>query len=214
MATLACRLTALTAVWGAALPASAVAIAWVTVGSPGNAPDTTGFGAVPYQYSIAETEVTNAQYAEFLNAVAASDPNGLYSQDMGNVGNLGGIARSGSTGSYTYSAIAGREQMPVNFVSFYDALRFANWLHNGQPSGAQHATTTEDGAYTLDAVGIASNSISRNSGARVAIPSENEWYKAAYHNALGLPTDFFEYPTGPEPQKTCSAPPGARPREL
>ncbi len=24
--------------------------------------------------------------------------------------------------------------MPVNYVSFYDALRFANWLHNGQGS--------------------------------------------------------------------------------
>jgi hypothetical protein len=37
----------------------------------------------------------------------------------------------------------------VNHVSWYDAVRFANWLHNGQPTGAQDNTTTEGGAYTL-----------------------------------------------------------------
>ena len=78
----------------------------------------------------------------------------------------GGITRSGGSGSYTYSAIAGRGNMPVNFVSFYDALRFANWLHNGQPTGAQDNTTTEDGAYTITALGISNNSTSRATRAR------------------------------------------------
>ena len=31
---------------------------------------------------------------------------------------------------------------PVNYVSFGDAARFANWLHNGQGNG-----DTESGAY-------------------------------------------------------------------
>jgi hypothetical protein len=48
--------------------------------------------------------------------------------------------------------------MPVNYVSFYDALRFANWLHNGQPTGAQGNATTEGGAYTIMPDGIAANS--------------------------------------------------------
>ncbi len=26
--------------------------------------------------------------------------------------------------------------MLVNYVSFFDALRFVNWLHNGQPTGS------------------------------------------------------------------------------
>ena len=82
------------------------------------------------EYRISTTEVTNAQYAEFLNAKAATDPNALYNTSMGS--GFGGITRSGSSGSYSYSAIAGRENMPVNFVSFYDSLRFANWLGNGQ----------------------------------------------------------------------------------
>jgi formylglycine-generating enzyme required for sulfatase activity len=73
--------------------------------------------------------------------------------------------------------------------------RFANWLHNGQPTGAEDATTTEDGAYTLN--GATSRdalvAITRNSNAIWWLPSEDEWYKAAYYNP-GTGT-YFEYPT-------------------
>ena len=88
------------------------------------------FGAVGYDYLIGTYEVTNAQYAEFLNGKAASDPLALYNTGMGS--SFGGIARTGSPGGFGYSAIAGRGEVPVNFVSFYDALRFSNWLQNGQ----------------------------------------------------------------------------------
>ena len=122
--------------------ASAVTIDWVTVCDPSNTADTTGFGAVAESYRMSKTEVTNAQYAEFLNAKAASDPLALYNTSMAS--GLGGITRGGSAGSYTYGAISGREAMPVNYVSFYDSLRFSNWLNNGQGGG-----DTETGAYAL-----------------------------------------------------------------
>lgn len=38
---------------------------------------------------------------------------------------------------------------PVNYVSFWNGNRFANWLSNGQSTGAQGAGTTETGTYTL-----------------------------------------------------------------
>ena len=101
-------------------------------------------GAVAYNYRIGTTEVTNSQYAEFLNAKAASDPFGLYNTFMSDGLNYGGITKSGPSGSYTYATIAGRGDMPVNWVTWYDSIRFANWLHNGQGSG-----DTETGAYTL-----------------------------------------------------------------
>ena len=57
--------------------------------------------------------MTNAQYAEFLNAKAASDPLGLYGRFMDpSNSNWGGIARGGADGSYVYSAVAGRAEMP------------------------------------------------------------------------------------------------------
>jgi formylglycine-generating enzyme required for sulfatase activity len=181
-------------------PASAVSVDWVTVGDPGNACDVQAdgcFGAVAYTYQIGKYEVTNAQYAEFLNAVAATDTNGLYNTSMGS--GYGGITRSGSPGSYTYSAIAGREDMPVKYVSFYDSLRFANWLHNGQPAGAQDDSTTEDGTYDMSL----GNSVVRKADARVFLTSEDEWYEAAYHAGSGT---YYDYPVAPDTQTTCALP--------
>ncbi len=176
---------------------AAVTFDWATVGNAGNAADTTGFGAVAYEYRIATTEVTNAQYAEFLNAVAATDTFNLYDTRM--VSNSGGITRSGSSGSYTYATVAGRENNPVAFVSWFDSIRFTNWLHNGQPSRGGSGTT-ETGAYTLEGGtarptnGLA---VTRNAGAHYFLPSEDEWYKAAYHDAsAGTAGDYFLYATG------------------
>ncbi len=207
----ACQIaTVAAALFGA--PAHAVTIDWVTVGDPGNACDP-GLGvcpgAVANVYRISKFETTNAQYAEFLNAVAATDANALYNMNMDSPAVLlGGITRSGSSGSFTYNAIAGREDKPVNWVSFYDALRFTNWLHNGQPTGVQDNTTTEDGAYTITPLGIADNSITRNPGATIFLPGDDEWYKAAYYDAVSM--SYFGYPAATHTQTVCATP-GATP---
>jgi formylglycine-generating enzyme len=175
---------------------AATIIPTVPIGNPGNSPDTTGFGSVAYTYNIGATEVTNAQYVAFLNAVAATDTFNLYNSNM--AGSTGGIARSGSAGAYTYASISGRANNPVSFVSFWDATRFANWLHNGQPTGPQSGSTTEDGAYTLTSAGITANSITRNASWQWAITSENEWYKAAYYQPADQGGDsdgYWFYPT-------------------
>ncbi len=135
--------------------ASAVTIQWSAVGDLDNAPDSTGYGAVAYNYSIDKYEVTDSQYAVFLNAMAATDTDGLYNANMGNTV-YGGVTRSGSSpGSYSYSVKPGYDNLPVNYVSWGDAARFANWLQNGQPglggpAVAQDAASTEDGSYALE----------------------------------------------------------------
>jgi formylglycine-generating enzyme required for sulfatase activity len=187
--------------------ASAVSMNWTPIGKPGNPcdPQSQGcFGAVPYYYQIGTYEVTNAQYAEFLNAKAATDPLFLYSTSMGN-SSFGGITRSGSSGSYTYSAKPGRENMPVNFVSFYSTLRFVNWMNNGQGSG-----DTEMGAYTLlggTETPTNGTTVTRNPLATIVVPSENEWYKAAYYDPS--PSIYFAYPAGTSAQTSCAAPSAA-----
>jgi formylglycine-generating enzyme required for sulfatase activity len=58
--------------------------------------------------------------------------------------------------------------------------------------------------------GIADNTILRNAGARIVLPDFDEWYKAAYHDALGVQaTDWFNYPTSTDTQPTCSGPTSA-----
>ena len=177
---------------------------WVTVGNPGNAADQDygagTFGAVADTYRISKFEVTNDQYAEFLNAVAATDsfpgtdPN-LYNSSMD-------ITQGGSSGSFTYTVNTGFGPNPVNYVSFYDAMRFVNWLENGQTGSG-----TESGVYTISD-GL---SETRAASATYFIPSEDEWYKAAYHQpaAQGGPLDdYWLYPTQSDSAPSCVAPPG------
>jgi hypothetical protein len=63
---------------------------------------------------------------------------------------------------------------PITYVSWFDAARFANWMTNGQGSGS-----TETGAYDLTD-GDLFVAPAKTPGAVFSIPTENEFYKAAY----------------------------------
>ena len=72
--------------------AHAVTIDMVTVGNPGNAADTTGYGAVNYEYQIGKYDVTIGQYTDFLNAVAKTNDRGLWNAEMSSDQRIRGIA--------------------------------------------------------------------------------------------------------------------------
>lgn len=168
-----------------------VSIQWSSVGNPGNTADSTGFGSVAYSYQIGTYEVTNAQYAEFLNAV---DPGGtntysLYNGNMANNSNRGGITFvSGAANGSKYQLRPNMGNKPVNWVSWFDAARFSNWLQNGQGSG-----DTETGSYALNGA-MSGISFSRATGT-IGLPTENEWYKAAYHAPGGDVDGYWLNPT-------------------
>lgn len=205
--------TALLAVFflQAVAQAGIVNIETVRVADPGNAADTLagsgsfGFGSVSYEYNIGKYEITIGQYVSFLNSVAGSDPYGLFDDNMASDAKIAGIARSGIDGSYSYSAIApggstpagasGTSNRPIAYINWFDAARFANWMHNGATNGA----STETGAYTLNG---ATNGIGflRSPGARWWIPNENEWYKAAYYKSGGTNAGYWLYPTESDTQ--------------
>ena len=200
----AASVVALTLMLLASTAQATVIFDWATVANPGNTADTevmndstTGYGSVATTYRIAKYAVTNAQYTEFLNAKGATngDALALYNTSMSSDAR-GGITRTGSgTGGdpYVYAVKSGQGSNPVVFVSFYDTLRFANWMHNLQGAG-----DTETGAYTLlGGTPTPSNgtTVTRNVGAQVFLTSENEWYKAAYHDATaGTAGTYFDYP--------------------
>ena len=187
----------------------ATVIPTVPVGNPGNAGELSGSGAggygpdricgsVGYAYNVGKYEVTAGQYTDFLNKVARTDTYGLYSTYMGDPTNYLGcnIQRSGSSGSYTYSVASDWANRPVNYVSYWDSCRFANWLHNGQPTGLQSALTTEDGAYTISGYnGYDGHTIQRKAGWKWAVTTEDEWYKAAYYKGGSTSAGYWDYPT-------------------
>ena len=181
------------------MASAAITIETVHVGNAGNAADFTGYGSVAYEYNIGKYEVTAGQYKDFLNAVGGVDTYGLYTTVQARTDYGSGISRAGGGtigAPYTYSVDSSYVNRPVNWVSFGDSMRFANWLQNGQPTGAQTTGTTEDGMYFVNGAttNAALYAVTRKSGATWAVTSEDEWYKAAYHKNDGVTGNYFLYP--------------------
>ncbi len=176
----------------------------VTVGNPGNAADTnTGsvYGAVSYSYQIGAYDVTGLQYTAFLNAVGSTDTYALYNAAMGTDTNVAQISQSGTSGSFTYAVLNNTGNRPISYVSWFDSARFSNWMSNGQPSGAQTSTTTENGTYYVNGATsgnvVAANTTNPNTNLAPTyrIPLENEWYKAAYYKGGSTNAGYWTYAT-------------------
>jgi formylglycine-generating enzyme len=193
------------------MPSGWTSLDTVPVGDPGNAGEWSGTvaggvgtscfcGVVNYTYNMGKYEVTAGQYSEFLNAVAKTDIYGLYNPGMSNLTYGSGITQSGSPGSYAYNVDVNYRNRPVNFICWGDAARFANWLYNGQPNGngnpANDYPFTETGSYALNGANTdpALLAVNRNPNATWVIPTEDEWYKAAYYDPSGGGS-YWDYTT-------------------
>jgi formylglycine-generating enzyme required for sulfatase activity len=254
---------------------SEISFEWVTVGDPGNPNDPlTGAptdygplpvrGAVPYAYSISKYETTIGQYAAFLNAVGQP---GLYKSILSSRDATRGLTMVGTPGSYSFhvrNGISGLSSanLPITYITYLDAVRFVNWLHNGQGHGSPETgaydisqgqitrlsraggivTFTSSEPHSLQvgdwvsvtasgqsAIGYLTSFVvtartnttfsyssgqsdlpeqeapgsmigvsARKPGARYWIPSENEWYKAAYYDPspTGPEDDYWRFPWG------------------
>jgi formylglycine-generating enzyme len=96
------------------------------------------------------------------------------------------------SGSAPFGGVSNANR-PITYVSWFDAARFANWMENGQGSGS-----TETGACTLVGGQTSGTAPAKNPGAAFYIPTENEWYKAAYYSpvkgGVGSP-GYYAYAT-------------------
>ena len=179
--------------------AHAVTINWVTVGDPGNTADTTTYGAVTDAFQIMKYEWTNSQYTDFLNAVdpSGTNPNSVYKAEMGSNARGGISFTSGAASGSKYAVRTNMADKPVNYVSWFDAARVANWLQNGQGSGS-----TETEAYTLNGA-ISGTAPAVNSGASYFLPTEDQWYKAAYYKGGSTNAGYWDYATQSDADPTA-----------
>ena len=145
-------------------------IDFVAIGDAGNAGDTrgaaspSGAGSVAYGYSIGKYEITNGQWDTFVSAAGAPTGNPSYAYD--------------ESASWTGTDV------PTNEVSWYEAAQFCNYLTTGDKSlGAYqfNGNDTNPGDFT----GIDRDSAISTYGMVYVIPTEDEWYKAAYYTGSG-----------------------------
>ncbi len=141
---------------------------FVTIGNAGNAADSTGFGAVGYEYSIGKYEVTNGQWNAFTSQIGApyGNPSNAYDQN-----------------ATSFNAA----QKPTHMTSWFEALQFCNYLTSGDKSkGAYQFSGTSGNAG--DFLGIDREFALSEYGIAYVLPTENEWYKAAYYTGSGYST--------------------------
>lgn len=134
-------------------------IDFVSIGHAGNAADTTGYGAVGYTYRIGRTEVSIDQ---FFKARAADGMIGDGNENYWN------------DGFRTVGVDA-----PASRMTWFDAAMFCNWLTTGN---AYTGVYQFNGSGTLVAVDRAYRN---GSGLAYVLPTEDEWYKAAYFKPDG-----------------------------
>lgn len=169
--------------FGATASAAPISIQYSNVLQPNfTNSGTTPYGAVTTPYKIGTYEVTNAQYAAFLNTVDASgtNPFGVYNTLMGSTNASAGISFvSGNASGSKYVVKSGFNSKPVTYVNWFSAARFVNWMENGYTS---NASLLNSGAYTLTTSATGSSVVARNPGAQNFLPTASEWMKSAFYN--------------------------------
>jgi formylglycine-generating enzyme required for sulfatase activity len=135
-------------------------IDFVNIGNEGNAADSSGYGAVGYNYRIGKFEVTLDQLAKAraVDSLISDGDEGYWNDGTRTVGAAG----------------------PASHVSAYEAMKFANWLTSG---------SAVNGAYQFNAGGTTLLAVDRDAavtayGTVYVLPSEDEWYKAAYYKPV------------------------------
>ena len=155
-------------------------IDFVGIGNTGNAADTTSFGAVPYEYRVGTYEIT---------------------QDA--------ITKATASGMSNVTARPWTGNQPAANITWYEAAAFVNFLNTNSGKTAAYDLTFSSGSWSMalwsseQAWTAGGTNLYRNKDAFYFLPSENEWYKAAYYNPAG--TNYFLYPTGSDTAPTAVA---------
>jgi hypothetical protein len=150
---------------------NAFEIEFVTIGSPGNPPDTTGdpnpAGAVSYEYRIGKYEI---------------------SEDM--------VDKANALGALGLTHDGRGPNKPATSLSWFEAAQFVNWINTS--TGASPAYKFDAGGnfqlWLPGDRGYDPNNLFCNAQARYFLPSADEWYKAAFYDPVA--GDYYDYPTG------------------
>ena len=144
-------------------------IDFTTIGNAGNAADTTGYGSVGYIYRIGTYDVSQNQ-----------------------------IDKATASGLQNVVAGAWSGDWPAANMTWYESAAFVNWLNTSK--GFQPAynltwsgSTWSMALWTVTDAGYDANNLYRNSLAKYFLPSENEFYKAAYGKSDG--SGYYLFPT-------------------
>jgi len=137
------------------LSAGVVNAAYVTIGNAGNAADATT-GYGAVAYSY-KISATEVTIAEF-NASGA-----------------------GSGGEDYWNSVG--TAAPASYVSLYEAMKYCNFITSGDVNSGYY--NSGDAGATYQANALSHDAYAAANGLTYFVPTEDEWYKAAYYDASG-----------------------------
>ena len=153
-------------------------IDFVNIGNPGNADDagagggiySSPYGGVPYVYRMGTYEISQ-------DAITKATASGLLNVTTDGTG-----------------------LRPAADMTWFEAAAFVNWLNDQRTPGLKAYNLTGVTSLTpwasVDAWQAGGENLYRHKDAYYFMPSEDEWYKAAYHQNDGVTANYWDYATG------------------
>jgi len=165
---------------------------WATIGDPGNRAypgdefgQLAGRGSVDYEYRIGRTEVTTAQWMEYVNT---------FSTQSDELRSFGTPFAWGAVVDESYSGPRQRWVLSSSFgdagrvgvfgITWRQAAEYVNWLDNNKSSDL---SAIQNGAYDTSTFatlpdGSFTDQATHNPDAKFWIPTQDEWLKAAHYD--------------------------------
>lgn len=165
---------------------------FVTIGAVGNTPydgglqgNNAGRGQVNYEYRIARTELSTAQWMEFVNTFSTqgidlAGPGRIYSWGAVVDNTYNGPGRRYKLNPATPSAAL----HPVFGINWRDCARFVNWLNNDKsssPDALDHGAY-DTSTFTQNPDNTYNDQLYHDPDAKYWIPTLDEWMKAAHYD--------------------------------
>ena len=197
---------------------------FVKIGRPGNRDalpservhnvDWPDLGGVRHRYRIARTEVTATQWIEYVEAY---EPYWVAAGGGRNDSRFTSVLIRASNpnpanGPPNYSIISPAATQTAVTMSWYNAARYCNWLHNGK---VNEEWAFETGVYDTSTFGLVPgvgyfDQPEHSPGAKFWIPTLDEWTKAAYYDPdrYGEGEDGYWFNMAGQNEPLVSGPPG------
>jgi hypothetical protein len=142
-----------------------------TPGDPNDDEYATPYGGVPYAYRMGTLEISQDQITKAT------------------AGGLSGVTAGPWSGS-----------QPAAAMTWYEAAAFVNWLNTSTGHQAAYNLTGVTSLTLWDgptqAWQLGGENLYRHKNAYYFLPSEDEWYKAAFHKNDGVSANYWDYATG------------------
>ncbi len=138
-------------------------------------------GSVSYPYRIGKSEVSNTEYAKFLNTCATqTDPYRLWDEHMQ-------IIRQGVPGNYRYVVATGKESEGVSYVSRVNAARYCNFLTSGSPEKGAYRIESKirSNGQSYDAIVGFRDLTNSDTACVYYLPNMYEFFKAGFYEGNG-----------------------------